>query len=141
MSSNAITLERTFHAPATKIWDALTIPEQMKEWYFDVKGFKPEEGNEFTFTGQGTEGEDYLHLCKITEIIHGSKLSYTWRYDGYEGISLLTFELFEEENYTRLKLTHEGLSNFPDIPVFNRNNFIQGWTYFIEEALPGYLGR
>ena len=141
MSDNAIRMERMLNASPSKVWDALTIPGQMKEWYFDVKGFKLETGNEFTFTGRGPEGVAYLHLCKITEIIPGKKLSYTWRYEGYEGTSLLTFELLPEDNGTKLKLTHEGLNSFPDIPIFNRNNFVQGWTYFMQEGLPKYLDK
>jgi hypothetical protein len=34
-------------------------------------------------------------------------------YDGYSGISFITFELFPIEGKTRLKLTHAGLENFP----------------------------
>jgi len=141
MNSNAIRMERSFNAPASRIWDALTIPAQMKEWYFDVKGFKPEKDNEFSFVGQGPEGEDYLHLCRIQEVVPGKKISYTWRYEGYEGESLLTFELLPEGNGTLVKLTHEGLDTFPDIPVFNRSNFVQGWTYFLEKGLQEYLDK
>ncbi len=39
----------------------------------------------------------------------GEKLQYSWRYDGYEGNSFVTFELFAEGDKTRVKLTHEGL--------------------------------
>lgn len=38
----------------------------MKQWYFDIKEFKPEVGFEFQFYG-GTEEKRYLHLCKNLE--------------------------------------------------------------------------
>ena len=57
----------------------------MKEWYFDLEEFKAEPGFTFSFKGIGKEGESYLHLCEVKEVLPNRKLSYTWRYDGYEG--------------------------------------------------------
>lgn len=67
------------------------------------------------------------------------KLSYSWRYEGYEGNSEVTFELFPEEGGTKLRLTHTGLGSFPPNPDFARQNFVDGWTYIILTSLPGYL--
>ena len=66
----------------------------------------------FSFTEVHLE-KQWLHLCKVIEVIPMKKLTYSWSYDGYEGNSFVTFELFSEENKTRLKLTHEGLETFP----------------------------
>src|SRR5690242_11248760 len=106
-------IERVYNAPIEKVWKAITDREQMKQWYFDIKEFKPEKGFEFQFAGQGHKGEQYLHLCKITDVIKEKKLSYSWTYKGLEGYSVVTFELFKEGNTTRLRLTHEGLETFP----------------------------
>jgi len=103
----------------------------MKQWYFDLAEFKPEIGFEFQLYG-GTEEKQYLHLCKITEVIPGKKLAYSWRYDGSEGNSLVTFELFAEGDKTRLKLTHEGLETFPKSnPDLAKENFVEGWISII----------
>ena len=112
MNAQPIIMERTYQAPVEKVWQAITDKEQMKQWYFDMPAFQPEVGNEFTFIGEN-EGTTYIHLCKVTEVIPNKKLSYTWRYEGAEGESHLTFELFEEGEETRVKLTHEGLETFP----------------------------
>ncbi len=40
MNQEPIVLERSFHAPADKVWQALTIKNKMKEWYFDIDNFK-----------------------------------------------------------------------------------------------------
>src|SRR6478609_4315181 len=95
MNDSPFVIERTFNAPINTVWSAITDKDQMKKWYFDLPEFKPEVGFEFTFIG-GTECNSYLHLCKITEVIEGRKLTHSWRYDGYEGNSFVTFELFEE---------------------------------------------
>src|SRR6266704_2754289 len=107
-----VVVERTFSAPTTRVWKALTDVEEMRRWYFDLKEFKPEVGFEFEFTVEH-EGVKYCHLCKSTEVIPQKKLAYTWRYKGHEGDSLVAFELFADGDKTRLKLTHEGLETFP----------------------------
>ena len=132
-------IERTLNSPIAAVWAAITESERMKNWYFDLPGFTPEVGYEFSFTG-GPEDRQYLHLCKITEVIPGKKLAYTWRYDGYPGSSLVTFELFEEGNSTRIKLTHSGLETFgTDNPDLAPHNFAAGWNAIIGTSLPGYI--
>ncbi len=55
--------------------------------------FKAELGYKFQFPG-GTAEQQYLHLCEVTEVVVGKKLTYSWRYDGYAGNSFVTCELF-----------------------------------------------
>lgn len=143
MKSEPFIIERTYNAPIEKVWKAITDKEEMKHWYFDLKEFKPEVGFEFQFYGQGKEGEQYLHLCKITEAVKEKKLKYSWRYNGYEGISFVSFELFAEGDKTRLKLTHEGLETFPVTAnnAFAKENFAEGWTSLIGTSLKEYLDK
>ena len=144
MNSNApLVIEHTYHASIEKTWRALTDKDEMKKWYFDLKEFIPEVGFEFQFYGEGKTGEKYLHLCKITTVIKNKKLQYSWRYDGYEGISFVTFELFEEGEKTKLKLTHEGLETFPITANndFDKENFAEGWTYLTGISLKEYLEK
>jgi len=130
--AEAIIIERTFNAPLARVWKALTDVEEVRRWYFDLEESKPEVGFEFEFIVEH-EGMKYHHLCRVTEVIPQKKLSYTWRYKGHEGDSLVTFELFAEGEKTRLKLTHEGLETFPKLPAFARENFKQGWTSIASE--------
>jgi uncharacterized protein YndB with AHSA1/START domain len=139
MKTEPFVIERTYNAPVHKVWQAITDKDQMKQWYFDLAEFKPEVGFEFQFTG-GPEDRRYLHLCKITEVEVDKKLSYSWRYDGYEGISFVTFELFAEGDRTRLKLTHAGLETFPaNNKDFAKENFVAGWNHIIGISLKDFL--
>ena len=141
MNKDPIVIERTFNAPVKKVWQAITTKDQMKKWYFDLKEFKAEPGFEFRFEG-GTEERSYVHVCKITEVIKEKKLRHSWRYDGYEGESFVTFELFPEGDQTRLRLTHEGLATFPSSNKdFARDNFEAGWTDIIGKSLAGFLEK
>ena len=140
MKQEPFVIERTLNAPIEKVWRAITDKDQMKQWYFDLADFKPEPGFEFQFVG-GKDDRSYVHLCKITEVIPEKRLQYSWRYDGYEGISFVTFELFDEGNdKTRLKLTHEGLETFPaNNPDFAKKNFAEGWTGIIGKSLKKFV--
>jgi uncharacterized protein YndB with AHSA1/START domain len=141
MENEPIIIEHTFNVPAIKVWKALTNRDQMAKWYFDLKEFRPEIGFEFRFSGGPSPEKQYQHICVITEVEYCKKLTYSWRYDGYEGISHVTFELFAGgENQTRIKLTHTGLETFPATnPDFARHNFIAGWTDIIGRSLKEYL--
>ncbi|MFT3681553.1 MAG: SRPBCC domain-containing protein [Ferruginibacter sp.] len=136
-------IERIYDAPVTTVWHALTDKDAMKQWYFDLAAFKPEVGFEFRFYGQGKEGEQYLHLCKVTEVIKEKKLAYSWRYDGYEGNSFVTFELSAEGNKTKLTLTHTGLETFPVTAnnAFAKENFVEGWTYITGVSLKTFVEK
>lgn len=139
MEATPLVIEKTYYAPVKKVWHAITNKEDMKQWYFDLPEFRPEVGFEFTFTGCADEME-YVHLCKVTEVIEERLLSYSWRYDGYPGMSHVTFELKDMGDKTHLTLTHRGLETFPqDIPDFSKQCFAEGWQYFIDVALKNYL--
>ena len=140
MKQDPIVIERVYAAPVHRVWRALTDKEQMKEWYFDLSDFKPEVGFEFSFGGEN-EGRKFIHLCRITEVIAERKLAYTWRYEGFEGDSLVSFELFDEGDNTRMRLTHEGLETFGDHPDFARSNFVGGWTQIVGTMLKNFVER
>jgi len=127
--AQAVVIERTYNAPVEKVWKALTDVDQMRQWYFDLKEFKPEVGFEFSFAVEH-EGASYHHVCKITEVIPQKKIAYTWR---------VTFELFADGDKTRLRLTHEGLDTFPKLPAYARTNFEKGWTEIIGSSLKQYV--
>lgn len=135
-------IERTYLAPVALVWSAITNKDEMKHWYFDLAEFKPEVGFQFQFSGGKDESHQYLHLCEVTEVVPGRKITYSWKYDGYEGISYVTFELFDEGKKTRLKLIHAGLESFPaSNPDLAKENFIEGWNHIIGTALREYLEK
>jgi uncharacterized protein YndB with AHSA1/START domain len=140
MDTQPIIVERTFNVPASKIWKAITDKDEMKKWYFDLADFRAEKGFQFQFSGGPSPERQYVHLCEVKEISPDKKLSYTWRYKGFPGDSLVTFELMGQGNQTVLRLTHSGLDSFPkDNSDFDKSNFIQGWNEIINTSLREYL--
>jgi len=137
-----IIVEQTFDASIGKVWNAITKLDEMKQWFFkEIESFKPEVGFETQFVVQ-VDDRKFLHLWKLIEVIPMKKITYNWRYDHIPGDSLVMFELLEQNDQTKLKLTHEVIESFPeDIPEFSLESGIEGWTYFIKESLKEYLDK
>lgn len=133
-------VEELLEAQPEAVWKAISNRDEMSLWYFDLKEFKAEKGFSFQFEGGPSEDRMYTHLCTVLEAIPDEKLSYSWKYKGYEGSSTVSFELFPQENGTLIRLTHSGLETFPtDNPDLARGNFEAGWTEIIHTLLPEYL--
>ena len=130
MTPAPFVIEQSYPVPVNKVWKAIADKEQMKQWYFDIAEFEPKVGFQFSFLGEN-EGRKFVHLCQVTEVIPYRKLCYSWCYEGIEGFSQVSFDLSDEGESTRLKLTHEGLESFPQNEDFRKKNFEQGCTEII----------
>lgn len=138
MSNQPIIVEKVVNAPASHVWKAITNKLQMREWYFNIPAFEAKKGFEFQFEG-GPDDRRYLHLCKITEVIENEKLQHTWRYQGHEGDSVVTWELTDMGNKTKVRLTHTGVETFPKLDDFRKSNFEGGWNQIVGSSLPKYV--
>ncbi len=137
-----VVVEQSFGASVETVWNAITDVDQMRRWYFEnIPAFKPEIGFETQFTVQ-SQGRDFPHLWKVTEVVPLQKIEYNWKYDGYPGDSFVVFELFEQNDLTKLRLTTRVVESFPeDIPEFKRESCMDGWTYLINQSLRDFLAQ
>lgn len=141
METKPIEVERLLDADVATVWNAITDPAQMAKWYFDLEHFEPRIGFEFEFKA-GEPGKEYLHICKVTEVVAPRKLSYSWRFGGDDGVSLVSFALFRQKEKTQIILTHIGVENFnQDDPALQRIQFVKGWEEIIGINLPAYLAE
>jgi uncharacterized protein YndB with AHSA1/START domain len=137
-----IIVEQTFHMSVETVWNSITKIGQMRQWYFEnIPSFKPEVGFETQFNVQSKD-RNFLHMWKVTEVVPLKKIIYNWKYEGYRGDSFVVFELFKQNNLTKLRLTHQVQESFPeDIPEFSRESGVAGWTFFIRKSLKEFLGK
>ena len=140
MRAEPIIVEETYAAPVEAVWQAITDKNQMRRWYFEtINDFEPEVGFETKFDVE-CEGQVFPHHWKVFEAVPEKKIAYHWRFGGYEGTSIVTWELSKSPEGTHLKLTHEGCETFPqDNPVFSRESGVAGWRYFLRESLKQFL--
>ena len=125
-----VIIERTYGASINTVWKAITEIDQMKQWYMPVlTAFEPIVGFETKFS-VSHEGNEFPHIWKVTEVVPGKKIAYSWKFPGHPGESLATFELFPEGQNTRLKLTHSGLETHcgKTYEPLARKNFNWGWN-------------
>ena len=139
-SDEPIIVEQIFNTSINKVWDAITELGQMQQWFFEnIEAFEPEVGFETQFEVK-VEDRVFLHLWKLTDVLPVKRITYNWKYEGYPGDSFVTFELIEQNNDTKLVLTHKVVESFPsDVPEFSRENCSGGWNYFIGKNLKEYL--
>jgi uncharacterized protein YndB with AHSA1/START domain len=137
-----IIVEQTFNASINNVWNSITEIDQMRRWYFEnIPLFKPEVGFETQFNVQ-SQSRNFLHIWKVTAVVPLKKISYNWKYVGYPGDSFVVFELFKQNQLTKLRLTHQVQESFPDdIPEFSRTSCVEGWTYFIKKRLKEFLEK
>lgn len=143
MKNEPFVIEIIYNTSIENVWKAITNHKEMRQWYFDIPGFRAEPGFEFQFLSDPSEERQYRHICQVTEVVNGRKLSFTWQYNHYDAITKVTFELYhEEDDRTRFRLTHEGLDAYPDSdPDFSKESFATGWTWILETALKEYLEK
>ncbi len=135
-----IVVEQTFDCSVSELWNALTDINEMLEWYFDnIPDFRAVVGFHVEFDVDAA-GRVFPHVWDVTEVIQEEKLVYGWRFGGYKGHSVTSFELSGDDQASSVRLTCTTLEDFDDdIEEFKRESGLAGWTYFLEQQLKTYL--
>lgn len=101
----------SIHSSTSKVWDALTNPEIVKEWLYGTNMISDwKVGNPILFTGNW-QGTDYTDKGTILKFEIGKVLQYNyWSAfsglpDSPENYSVITFELTSNDDGTILTLT------------------------------------
>ncbi|MCZ4695744.1 SRPBCC domain-containing protein [Ancylomarina euxinus] len=135
-----VIVQQSFHVSISQLWKAISELEQMKHWFFEnLEAFSAEVGFETQFNVKSGE-RNFMHLWKISEVIPLEKLVYSWKYEGYEGESFVSFETFITEGGSSIRVSHVVTHSFPQsIPEFTRESCQSGWEYFINNRLKNFM--
>jgi uncharacterized protein YndB with AHSA1/START domain len=138
--SEPIIVEQSFSVQPDVVWQAITNPDLMRRWYFEqIEDFRPEVGFETQFDIE-VGGRIFRHQWKVTDVVPGKSITYTWRYEGFPGLGTTEWKISKTDEGTKLVLTSTGIESFSqDIPEFTRERGQAGWEYFIRESLPNFL--
>ena len=83
-----------------------------------------------------------MHLWEVSEVKKKKKITYNWTFKDYDGSGDVTFELFEQNSQTLLRLTNIVIEDFDDaIPEFRRESCLAGWNYFIKDRLVSFINN
>ncbi len=104
-------------APVSKVWDALTKPEIVKQYFFGTDLHTNwKEGGDIRFTGEW-EGKSYEDKGTILTVVPNQLIRYTYWgsmsgiEDKPENYANITYELEGDGETTTLEITQE---NIPD---------------------------
>lgn len=139
-TDSPIIVKESYSASAKEVWDAITILDNMKQWYFnEIPEFEAVVGFETSFS-IATENRVFIHQWKVIEVDYLKRISYNWKYPDLIGDSNITFIITEIDNQTELTMTCDILEDFPsDIPEFHPDSCKAGWKYFLSDRLKNYL--
>jgi uncharacterized protein YndB with AHSA1/START domain len=108
--SDAIVQEITINAPAERIFEALTEPNERTKWWgsegrFQVQQFESDlrPGGKWTMRGTGIGGKPFVVRGEYREVERPSLLVFTWLPDWYENATetLVRWELKENNGVYR----------------------------------------
>jgi uncharacterized protein YndB with AHSA1/START domain len=141
---NEIVIHRVFDLPVSKVWQALTEPEQFKKWWgpegFTCPSSKIEArvGGKYLNCMRGPDGKEYWSTGVVKEFFPEKKLVVTDSFSDENGNIksaseqgfpgdwpkelLISFELEEADGATKMRLQHEG------IPEEMHDECVKGWN-------------
>jgi uncharacterized protein YndB with AHSA1/START domain len=132
-SESTIVREITIDAPASKIYAALTDPNQLTQWWGSDDRYRTTAmeadvrvGGRWRTIGKDADGRDFAveGVYRVVQPPH--LLEFTWKHD-WEGAdsseTLVRYELIEDGGSTLLRVTHSGFQSEK-----SRDDHDRGWT-------------
>jgi uncharacterized protein YndB with AHSA1/START domain len=140
MEKLIMTTEITFKAAADKVWEGLTNPKIVKEYFFGTN-LKSDfmVGSPITFSGEW-EGMTYEDKGIILEIEPHKFLKYSYwssmsgKEDKPENYAEISYQLIEDKALTTLIINQTGLKKEEEIKQHEQNwlNVFEGLKKIIE---------
>jgi uncharacterized protein YndB with AHSA1/START domain len=110
-------IERTFNAPAERVFDAFTSPEVMRRWWHARHDWETTEadvdlrvGGEVRVVMRDPHKDaEYGGGGRYTEVDPPRRLAFTWLWDRDSLRTLIEIEFEEADGVTTVRFTHTGL--------------------------------
>jgi uncharacterized protein YndB with AHSA1/START domain len=130
-----LTMERTFDAPAERVFDAFTSEEVLRRWFHAGHDWETPEasidlrvGGELRLVMRNPhEGENYGARGRYTEIDPPRKLAFTWLWDEDlerdQVEQLIEIEFRESDGRTTMRFIHRDLWDEEEV-----RSHEGGWT-------------
>jgi uncharacterized protein YndB with AHSA1/START domain len=134
MSANFIAkASTTIAAPASRVWEALTNPDLIKQYFFGTQAVSDwKEGSTLEFKGVW-EGKEYLDKGIILKSQPEKLFQYTYYSsfsnlpDAPENYANISYELNEQDGQTTLTVKQENVANEEA-----RKHSEQNWMYVLQ---------
>jgi uncharacterized protein YndB with AHSA1/START domain len=139
ISGQTLQIERTYQAPAQKVFDAWTSEEVMRRWFHGEHAWETTEAKVDLRLG-GTvrvvmrdpdKDVEYGGGGHYTEIDPPTRLAFTWTWDEEDRETLIELDFEEADGATTVRLTHNGLEDEESV-----HSHEDGWSNCLDN-----LGR
>ncbi|MES2488092.1 MAG: SRPBCC family protein [Bacteroidota bacterium] len=133
---NALTAEThvTIHAPATKVWEAITTPEHIKKYLFGTTVMADwKVGGAISYKGE-YDGKPYEDKGTIKTLEHNKTFASTYwssmsgKEDKPENYNLVTYALEENGDITTVTLTQDNIATEDE-----KEHMIANWNHVLAE--------
>ena len=136
------TIEREIHIEASMatVFEVITSPEHLKEWWPDEAVLEATPGAQGHLVfGDRTAGEVHVPQVTVVDAVPPRLFSFRWTHpegeDAQVGNSLLvTFELAERAGGTLLRMTETGFREMGwEVAVLEEQyrDHVDGWNHFL----------
>lgn len=119
MSGQTLLIERTFQAPAERVFDAWTSEEVMRRWFHGRRHWETPTaevdlrlgGNVRVVMRDPDDGAEYGGGGHYTEIDPPHRLAFTWTWDNEEDAreTLIEIDFEETDGVTTVRFAHSNL--------------------------------
>ena len=116
MTDHTLYIERTFQAPAQKVFDAWTSEEVMRRWWHADADWETAEasvdlrvGGEVRVVMRDPQKDEYGGGGRYPEIDPPRRLAFTWLWDDTSARMLIEIDFEEVDGVTTVRFTHSGL--------------------------------
>lgn len=116
MIPNRIDREVLIEAPAAVVWETITQPEQIRQWWSDEAEFEPAAGSDGTLVWRDrATSAAYTARIRVEEVDPPNRFSFRWVHpEGAEpdlrNSLLVEFTLTSEGDQTKLRVVESGLA-------------------------------
>jgi uncharacterized protein YndB with AHSA1/START domain len=116
-TGHTLTIERTYRAPAARVFEAFTSPEVMRRWWHAEREWETSEAEVDLRVGgevrvvmrDPAAGAEYGGGGRYTEIDPPRRLAFTWLWDDMTTRMLIEIDFEERDGVTAVRFTHSGL--------------------------------
>jgi len=139
MTENEIKQVIEIDASPEAVFSAISDEQELTQWFPDTAILEPKVGGKFklSFLKDSKNSRmkldmDFINEGKILEIIQNKKLVHTWQWQTFSDFpqTIVTWELEQVDNKTRLTLTHSGFTGNEEGPA-SLEEHNKGWSFFL----------
>lgn len=137
-----IQVSTKINASIENVWEAITSPSLLKQWFAAIDTEELRDGDTFRFLELFGD-EQLLHECLILEMNSPTNFRHTWAYpDLSQASSTVNWDLEKDGNQTEVIVTQESIHQIAvDLPELTPDRLIGFWETSLNRNLKRFLER